>query len=106
MFLGNNEQNTKNTNILMNAIAGGVLAAVGDDDDDRGLEVERAPALAVGVDARLHAVDIEDVEGILQRCPEGRQAHALQVLQLVHESRQVLLPAGLQQPHRQTRGDM
>ena len=79
----------------MDSIGGGVFSAVGDDDDDRGFEIERTPALAVGVDAGLHAVDVEDVEGVFERGPEGRQADALQVLQLVRERRQVLLPAGL-----------
>ena len=79
----------------MHSIRRSVLAAVGDDDDDRWLEIERAPALPVRVDTRLHAVDVEHIEGVLERGAEGRQADTLQILQLVRERRQILLPARL-----------
>jgi hypothetical protein len=42
----------------------GQFSAVGDDDDDGRLKVEGVPALAVHVDARLHSVDIENVENL------------------------------------------
>ena len=44
----------------------GELAAVGDDDDDGGLEVEGVAALPVHVDPRLHPVDVESVEYLFQ----------------------------------------
>ena len=40
------------------------LAAVRDDDDDRGLEVEGVAALPVHVDARLHPVNVQGVEDL------------------------------------------
>ena len=43
----------------------GELPSVGDDDDDRGLEVEGVAALPVHVDARLHPVDVQGVEDLI-----------------------------------------
>lgn len=54
-----------------------------------------SPSLSVGVDARLHAVEVEQVKAVLERLPHAGEAVALQVLELVHEGGVVLLPAGL-----------
>jgi hypothetical protein len=51
------------------------LAAVGDGDEDGGLEVEGAAPHAVRVDARRHAVHVQKVEGVLQRKARVRQTH-------------------------------
>ena len=44
----------------------------------------------------LHAVEVEDVERVLDGHAHVRHAEGLQVLQLLCEGLQVLLPAGLQ----------
>ena len=82
----------------------GELAAVGDDDDDGGLEVEGVAALPVHVDPRLHPVDVEGVEDLLEGGPEGGHAGGVQVLELVHEGHEVLLPARLDVPRELLEG--
>lgn len=91
--------------LLMDAVAVRVPAAVRNHNDDRGLQVEGTPALAVRIDARLHPIQVEQVEGVAQRLAHGGEAVALQVLQLVHERGMVLLPAGLHVGRRLLEGE-
>ena len=73
----------------------GELPPVRDDDDDGRLQVEGVPPLPVHVDARLHAVNVERVEHLLEGGAHVGHARGLEVLELVHEGLEVLLPAGL-----------
>lgn len=57
--------------------------------------MSHSPSLSVGVNARLHAIQVQQIKAVLQSLSHAGESVALQILQFVHERRVVLLPASL-----------
>jgi hypothetical protein len=81
----------------------GETVAVGDGDDDGGLQVVRIATATVVVDAALHAVEVEEAQRLAQRRTERGQTPRLKSLELLVEDGLSLSPARLQFARLRTR---